>query len=346
LKDGTAAAQAEFTLAELQTRLEGTVRRADETNEIAQTKLKQAELSARELQTRLDATALAAAEAAQAKQAELDQAHLALAQAHQAISELQARLEAAASVEIRTTAATQARLEQDQATIADLQARLDAANRSAREAAEASTAKLKEMDESNHELRGRLLAAEQAGVRVTELSDLLQKAQAELKHLQNDSAKSASVQTAPLVDRVPSEPKEIGGGEAVMPPVELSVASSPAIAVVAAPVGQSSATKAGEKISMPVPSEGRGEHLPATPTSLAVPPAATRSKAESSRTPDVQRSAGGRHAALTAVPPAKKKSARIAKREKVRRDEQIDLFEGQLEAAVKRQPTLRLMPTR
>ena len=55
-KAGAAAAQAEFTLAELQERLEGTARRASETNEIAQTKLKQAELSARELQTRLDAT--------------------------------------------------------------------------------------------------------------------------------------------------------------------------------------------------------------------------------------------------------------------------------------------------
>ena len=133
VKDGAAAARAEFTLMELQTRLEGTVRRANETNEIAQTKLKQAELSARELQTRLDATVRAAAEAAQAKQAELDQAHLALVQAQQAINELQARVEAAASVENRTAAAAQARLEQDQATIANLQEGLDAANRSARE---------------------------------------------------------------------------------------------------------------------------------------------------------------------------------------------------------------------
>lgn len=114
VKDRAAVAQAEFTLAELQTRLEGTVRRANQTNEIAQTKLKQAELSARELQTRLDVATLAAAEAAQAKQAELDQAHLALAQAHQAISELQARLEAAASAENRSAAATQVRLQQDQ----------------------------------------------------------------------------------------------------------------------------------------------------------------------------------------------------------------------------------------
>jgi hypothetical protein len=43
VEDGAAAAPAEFTLGELPTRLEGTVCRANETNEIAQTKLKQAE---------------------------------------------------------------------------------------------------------------------------------------------------------------------------------------------------------------------------------------------------------------------------------------------------------------
>ena len=97
-----------------------------------------------------------------------------------------------------------------------------------------------------------MLAAERAETRVTELSDLLQKAQAELKHLQNDSTKRVGVATALPVGQMPTESKEIGGGEAVMPPVELSVASSPAIAFVAAPVQQSSATVAGEKIG-PVP---------------------------------------------------------------------------------------------
>jgi HPt (histidine-containing phosphotransfer) domain-containing protein len=115
-----------------------------------------------------------------------------------------------------------------------------------------------------------------------------------------------------------------------MPPVELSVASSPAIALVAAPVEQSSATVAGEKIG-PVPSERRGEHLAATPTSLAVPPATTRSKAESSPHP-TSNEALADDTALTSAPRAKKKSARMAKREKVRRDDQIDLFEAQLEA--------------
>jgi len=287
----------------------------------------------RELQTRLDAAARAAAEAAQAKQGEFDQAHLALAQAHEAISKLQARLEAAASAENRTAAATQVRLQQDQATIADLQARLDVAGGSAREAAEASADKLKQIEESNHELRERLLAAEQAETRVTKLSDLLQKAQADLRLLQSDSAKSASAQTAPLVDRAPSEPKEIGGGEAVMPPVELSVASSPAIALVAAPVEQSSATVAEEKIG-PVPSESRGEHLAATPRSLAVPPVTTSSKAESSPHP-TSNEALADDTALTSVPRAKKKSARMAKHEKVRRDDQIDLFKAQLEEGQK-----------
>ena len=73
VKDGAAAAQDEFNLVELQTRLEGAVRRTSETNEIAQAKIQQAELTAREMQTRLDANARAAAEAAQARQAELEQ---------------------------------------------------------------------------------------------------------------------------------------------------------------------------------------------------------------------------------------------------------------------------------
>ncbi|MGO8928993.1 MAG: CHASE domain-containing protein [Limisphaerales bacterium] len=326
-KDSAAAAQAEFTLAELQERLEGTVRRASETNEIAQTKLKQAELSARELQTRLDATVREAAEAAQAKQAELEQARLALAQAQQVISELQGRLEVAASAESKAAAAAQAQLQQAQATIADLQARLDAAKRSAREAAEASTARLNQGEKRNRELTGRLLAAE---TRVTELSALLQKAQGDLKRLQNDSARSASARTAAPISPVPSEPKEISGGEAVMSPVELSAASSPAIAVLAEPVEQSSATGVGEKLGS-VPSEGRGEHLAATPAPSAVPPTTTSSKANSSAHP-TSHEARAEVGAHTSVPRAKRKSARMAKREQVRRHDQIDLFEGQLEA--------------
>jgi sensor domain CHASE-containing protein/HPt (histidine-containing phosphotransfer) domain-containing protein len=331
VKDGTAGAQHEFTLVEWQARLEETRRRANETNEIAQTKLKQAELSVRELQTRLDATSRVAAETTQTKQAELDQANLALAQAHQAIGELQARLEAAAGAENRTAAATKARLQQDQSIIADLQARLDAANRSAREAAEANAATLKQMEASNRELKGSLLVAEKAEIRVTELSDLLQKAEAELKRLRNDSAGSAGVRTAVPVGQVPSEPKEIGGGESVMSAVGPSEASSPAKATLAAPVEQSSATAAGEKLS-PVPSENRREHLAVTPTPSAVLPTTTNSHAESPAYP-MSGEALANPTAVTALPPAKKKSARIAKREKVRRNEQIDLFEGQIEAA-------------
>jgi sensor domain CHASE-containing protein/HPt (histidine-containing phosphotransfer) domain-containing protein len=322
-KAGAAAAQAEFTLAELQERLEGTARRASETNEIAQTKLKQAELSARELQTRLDATVREAEEAAQAKQSELEQARLSLAQAHQALGELQARLEASASTESKTAAAAQARLEQNQATIADLQARLDAAKRSATEAAQASAARLNQAEKRNRELAGRLLKAE---TRVTELSDLLQKAQADLKRLQNDSARSAGVRTAAPVGPLPSEPKETGGGEAVVSPVELAVASSPAIAVLAAPVEQSVATELG-----PVPSESQGEPLAVTPAPLAVPPATTSSKVNSSAHPR-SHEALAQAGALMSLPRAKGKSARVAKREKVRRDDQIDLFEGQLQA--------------
>ena len=322
-KAGAAAAQAEFTLAELQERLEGTARRASETNEIAQTKLKQAELSARELQTRLDATVREAAEAAQAKQAELEQTRLALAQAQQAISELEARLEAAAGAESKTAAAAQARLQQDQATIADLQARLDAAKRSATEAAEASAARLNQSEKRNRELAGRLLKAE---TRVTELSDLLQKAQADLKRLRNDSARSVGVRTAAPVGPLPSEPKETGGAETVVSPVELAVASSPAIAVLAAPVEQTAATELG-----PVPSESQVDPLAAAPAPLAVPPATTSSKVNSSahpRSDEVLVEAG----ALTSLPGAKRKSARMAKREKARRDDQIDLFGGQREA--------------
>ena len=245
-KDSAAGAQAEFTLAELQERLKGTVRRAREINELAQTKLKQAELNARELQTRLDATVRAAEEAARAKQAELEQARLALAQAQQAISELQGRLEAGATAESKTVAAAKARLQQDQATIADLTARMDAAKRSAKEAAEANAARLHQAEKRNRELTRRLLAAE---TRVTELSVLLQKSQGDLKRLEDDSARSDGVRTVAPIGRVPSEPKEVRSGEAVMSPVELSTASSPAIAVRAEPVEQTSATVLGEKLS-------------------------------------------------------------------------------------------------
>ena len=322
-KAGAATAQTEFTLAELQERLEGTARRASETNEIAQTKLKQAELSARELQTRLNATVREAAEAAQAKQAELEQTRLALAQAQQAISELEARLESSAGAESKTAAAAQARLQQDQATSAGLQARQDAAKRSATEAAEASAPRLNQSEKRNRELAGRLLKAE---TRVTELSALLQKAQADLKRLRNDSARSAGVRTAAPVGPLPSEPKETGGAEAVVSPVELAVASSPAVAVLAAPVAQTAATEL-----VPVPSESQVEPLAAAPAPLAVPPATTSSKVNSSahpRSDEVLPEAG----ALTSLPRAKRKSDRIAKRAKARRDDQIYLFDGQREA--------------
>ena len=324
-EEGRAAVQPEVTLAELHNRLEETARRANEVNEIAQTKLKQAELSVRDLQTRLDTTVRAAAEEAQARQTELDQMNLALAQAHQAIGELQSRLDVAASAENRTAAATQARLQLDQSIIADLQSRLDAINQSAREAAEASVPKLKQTEAGNQELRGRLLVAEKAENRVTELSDLLQKTQAELKQIQNDSATKVGVSIASPVDRAPSEPKEIKSGEPVMSLVEPAAASSSSIVVLAAPLGQSSAIRV-EKNLNAVPSEGRGEHLP-------VPPAATNSKAKSTA-PPMSNAALAEATAITVVPAAKRKSARIAKRKKIRRDEQIDLFEGRGEAAV------------
>jgi sensor domain CHASE-containing protein len=319
-KAGAAAAQAEFTLAELQERLEGTAHLASETNEIAQTKLKQAELSARELQTRLDTTVREAAEAAQAKRAELEQARLALAQAHQAISELQARVEASASAESKTDAAAQARLQQDQATIVDLQARLDAGKRSATEAAEVSAARLNQSEKRNRELAGRLLKAE---TRVTELSALLQKAQAELKRLPNDSARTAGMRTAAPIGPVPSEHKETEGAETVVSPVELAVASSPSIAVLAGPGEQTSATE-----FAPVPSESQGEPLAVRPAPLAVPAATTSSKLNSSAHPR-SHEALPQARALASLPRAKRKSARVAKREKLRRDDQIDLFEGQ-----------------
>jgi myosin heavy subunit len=228
-KDGALDAQAELKLAELQQRLDGAVRRASETSEIAQGKLKQAESSARELRTRLDATIREAEAASQSKQAELEQARLALAQAQQASSELQTRLEATTDAESKTAAAAQARLQQDQATIADLEARLDAAKCSAREAAAASTARLKQMEEN----------------------------------------------------------------------------------------------------IVPVPSEIQGEQLVAAPGPLAVPSVATGANAHSSAQPKPleQLEEGG---ALASVPRAKRKSAGIAKREKIR-DDQIDLFEGQIE---------------
>jgi HPt (histidine-containing phosphotransfer) domain-containing protein len=115
-----------------------------------------------------------------------------------------------------------------------------------------------------------------------------------------------------------------------MSPVELSVASKPAIAALAASVEASSATVVEEKPG-PVPSESRGEHLAVMPAPSAVPAATTSSTANSSAHP-TSHEARAEAATLTPVPQAKRKSARIAKREKVRRDEQVNLFEGQLEA--------------
>jgi sensor domain CHASE-containing protein/HPt (histidine-containing phosphotransfer) domain-containing protein len=324
---GAEGAQPELMLAGSQARAEGAMRSANETNETALARLRQAELSASELQTRLDATVRAAGQSAQAKQVELEQARLALAQAHQATSELQGRLEAATNAESKTAAAAQARLRQDQATIADLQARLGAAKRSATEAAEASAARLNQAEKRNRELAGRLLKAE---TRVTELSALLQKAQADLKPLQNDSNKSAGARSAAPVGRVPSAPEEIGAGKAVRSPVELSVASSPALAVLAAPVEQTAAPVAGAKLG-PVPSESRAEPLAVMAAPASVPAATTSSTANSSAHPTSDE-ARAEAAALAPVPRAKRKSARAAKREKVRRDDQINLFEGQLAA--------------
>ena len=327
-KDSTAGAQAEFTQAELQERLKGTVRRAREINELTQARLKQAELNARELQTRLDATVRDAAETAQAKEAELEQARLGLAQAQQAISELQGRLESATSAESKTAAVAQARLQQDQATIAEVTARMEAAKCSAKEAAEASAARLHQAEKRNRELTRRLLAAE---TRVTELSALLQKTQGDLKRLENDPARSAGARTASSIGPTPSEPKEVRSGEAVMSPVEPSMASSPAIAALDEAVEQTSATVVGEKRG-PVPRDSREEHLAAMPAPLAVPSTTTSPKVNSSATPashEVPAEAG----ADTSVPRARRRSSRTPKGQEVRRHDQVDLFEGRLEGS-------------
>ena len=76
----------------------------------------------------------------------------------------------------------------------------------------------------------------------------------------------------------------IGGGEAEISPIEMSVAPSPEIAAVAAPVERIFATVAGEKPAL-VPVEIRAEHLAAPPAPLAFPLAATMSEAESSAHP-------------------------------------------------------------
>ena len=326
-KDLAVGAQAEFTRAELQERLEGTARQASEINALAQTRLKQVESSARELEAQLDATVRAAEEAARAKQAELDQARLGLAQAQQAIGELQGRLEAAAIAESKTAEVAQTRLQQDQATVADFQARLDTAKRLAREAAEGSAARLHQAEKRNRELTGRLLAAE---TRVAELNTVLQKAQGDLKRRQNDSTTSTGVRTAATIGPVPSKPKEIGGGEAAVAPLELSTASGPAIAAPLEPLEQGTVTAVEEKLG-PVRSESRGERVATTPTPLAVPTTTTGSKADSSAHP-MSHEARAEVGAHTSVPRAQRKSTRLANREPARRHDQIDLFEGQSEA--------------
>ena len=101
-----------------------------------------------ELETRLNASVRAAEESAQARQAELEQARMAQEQAQQNIGSLQARLDTAARAGKKAAAALQTRLEAAQATIADLEVRLEGPTRLA---AEASAAKVVPTEEADQE---------------------------------------------------------------------------------------------------------------------------------------------------------------------------------------------------
>jgi hypothetical protein len=195
------------------------------------------------------------------------------------------------------------------------------------EAAERSADKLKQMEESDHELRARLLAAEQAEIRVAELTDLLKKAQAELKRLPNDSAKDAGIPPPVSAGQTPTKPKAASDGEAVTAPVEVALEPTPAIAVAAAPVEPTSAASAGEKLG-PVPDESSPEHLTATPAPLVIPTETHVFTAESSPPPTSDKVLP-EVTAITSVSQSKKSAAKRTNRKKGRRDGQIDLFEGQ-----------------
>ena len=113
--------QAESKIVKLQAQLEAEARGARETSDALQAKLAQAELAASELQTRMEAAARTAEASAQAKEAELKQAQTALQPGRRIIQEMETRFDAAAQAAAQAAQAKETELDQAQAALRQAQ---------------------------------------------------------------------------------------------------------------------------------------------------------------------------------------------------------------------------------
>ena len=260
-----------------------------------------------------------AAATTQARQ-ELEKTRASLQQAQQTVSDLQHKLQAAAHAEKENAAGVLGRLQQDQAAIADLQAHLDAATRSARENSEAGAAKLHDLETANQQLTARLAAAAHYEARVSELTISLQQAEAEGTRLRENLAAA----------RLPTEPIETVAVESVevekpkterrrKPKAVEETVPAPEESVVVAEVLAESATAPAAEIRHNG-AEGEPSHLAESvaPVVIAEPAPIELTSNRELEEP----------AAVESEPPATDKPVKAAKRKKVRRVDQMDLFGG------------------
>ncbi len=270
-----------------------------------------------------DATA-----AAQSRQTELEQARASLQQAQQTIGDMQSRLQAAAQAEKDNAATVLARLQQDQATIADLHAHLDAATRSARETSDANTAKVKEVEAANQQLTGRLAAAAHYEARVAELTASLQQAETETARLRekllvagNGSPENGHSEAVPAIS---IEPLSTETANSEKPRQERRARSKPR--PVEEPTPEAVVKAAPETTPEPV--------VEAVPEPAAEPPIVTaeisHNGIDSEPVPVTETMAPSAlsETAAPAEPETREKSPKPAKRKKVRRVDQMDLFGG------------------
>ena len=296
--------------------------------ELKQTQLglQQAESRAAQVQARLDASVRAREEAAQVSQADLKETQAALQTAQETIAQMQSRVDATAQAEKDTASAAQKRLQQNQAAMAELQVRLDAATRSARETAETTAARLAQLEQSNRELKDRLFVAEQAEARVTELTVLLKAARPELKHRQEASSKCASA--------LPSGSDGLGSSQSIDPgfgrelSVDLSGKSSPAPG--SSLVEEASAKILTEK---PAPvSKGNGGLSSTEPLTLVAAPVPSKGTKADSPAPLGSAEAAVEIPTPDGPSVTHRAARKSPKRRKARRDDQMDLFGNKVSA--------------
>ena len=273
--------------------------------ELKQTELalEQAKSKVTQIQGLLDASTRERDETVEVHQAEQKEAHAALVKAQETIAQLQERLNAAIQAENKATSTAEERLKQNQTAAAELP---QAAMRSARDTAETGAATLAQLEHSKRESKERLLAVERAEGRITELTELLQKAQEELRHRHDISSKDAG---APPME---SDRKASCPGAEASPRARLSSDASKASRSAS---GLSSVAESSSKLATeePTPVSNRNMGLSsAEPITLvaAQGTAETTLEVASPAEPSV----------------AHRPASKAPKRRKERRDNQMDLF--------------------